>query len=330
MILFRFINGKDVFQAFYKKDLAKRLLLGKSASTDMETRMIGKLKSECGSQFTNKLEGMFKDIDLSEEFMKRFKEYELQNKKIGTEPQIEMYVHVLTTGCWPAYPRMETLVLPADLQKRQKAFTDFYLSKHEGRCLTWQYSLDYCLLKAEIAGTRKELSVSLFQALVLLLFHNLEETMTLAYKDIAIKTGIENGELKRTLQSLACGKIRVLAKLPKGKEIEEDDKFLVNKDFKSNAYRVKINSIQMKETAKETKETNAKVFQDRQYQIDAAIVRIMKARKSLAYTTLISELFKQLKFPAKTSDLKKRIESLIDREYLERDAEEPHMYRYLA
>jgi cullin-4 len=60
LVLFRFIQGKDVFEAFYKKDLAKRLLLGKSASIDAEKSMITKLKTECGSQFTNKLEGMFK------------------------------------------------------------------------------------------------------------------------------------------------------------------------------------------------------------------------------------------------------------------------------
>lgn len=83
------LKGKDVFEAFYKKDLAKRLLLGKSASIDAEKSMISKvrtslsnltseitifqsfsniktflsliqLKTECGSQFTNKLEGMFK------------------------------------------------------------------------------------------------------------------------------------------------------------------------------------------------------------------------------------------------------------------------------
>ena len=54
-------QGKDVFEAFYKKDLAKRLLLGRSASNDAEKGMITKLKAECGAQFTNKLEGMFKD-----------------------------------------------------------------------------------------------------------------------------------------------------------------------------------------------------------------------------------------------------------------------------
>ena len=42
-ILFLF-SGKDVFEAFYKKDLAKRLLVGKSASYDAEKSMLSKLK----------------------------------------------------------------------------------------------------------------------------------------------------------------------------------------------------------------------------------------------------------------------------------------------
>ena len=62
-----------MFEAFYKKDLAKRLLLGKSSSTDAEKTMITKLKAECGSQFTNKLEGMFKDVDLSRDIMTSFR-----------------------------------------------------------------------------------------------------------------------------------------------------------------------------------------------------------------------------------------------------------------
>jgi cullin-4 len=45
MILFRYISGKDVFEAFYKQDLAKRLLLNKSASIDAEKAMISKLKT---------------------------------------------------------------------------------------------------------------------------------------------------------------------------------------------------------------------------------------------------------------------------------------------
>jgi len=56
----------------------------------------------------------------------------------------------------------------------------------------------------------------------------------------------------------------------------------------------------------------------------------MKTRKQLNHQQLVAELLQQLKFPCKAGDLKKRIESLIDREYLERDAENSQLYSYLA
>jgi len=136
--------------------------------------------------------------------------------------------------------------------------------------------------------------------------------------------------LKVTLQSLACAKVRVLRKEPKGRDVADADVFFFDSSFKHQLFRIKVNSIQMRENEQENEQTTERVFQDRQYQIDAAIVRIMKARKTLTHSLLISELFQQLKFPLKPPDLKKRIESLIDREYLERDASSSSVYRYLA
>jgi cullin-4 len=112
--------------------------------------------------------------------------------------------------------------------------------------------------------------------------------------------------------------------------VEDEDSFFFEDTFKNALYRIKINSIQMRESEQESEQTTERVFQDRQYQIDAAIVRIMKARKTLTHALLMSELFQQLKFPLKPPDLKKRIESLIDREYLERDQGSSSVYRYLA
>jgi cullin-4 len=106
-------------------------------------------------------------------------------------------------------------------------------------------------------------------------------------------------ELKRTLQSLACGKIRVLQKSPRGKEVEDEDKLEYNSGFSYKLFRIKINQVQLKETVEENQSTHERVFQDRQYQIDAAIVRIMKMRKSLSHNLLITELYDQLKFPVK-------------------------------
>ncbi|XP_078436854.1 cullin4 isoform X2 [Wolffia australiana] len=324
LVLFRFIQGKDVFEAFYKKDLAKRLLLGKSASIDAEKSMISKLKAECGSQFTNKLEGMFKDIELSKEINDSFKQSSQARTKLPSG--IEMSVHVLTTGYWPTYPPMDVR-LPHELNVYQDIFKEFYLSKHSGRRLMWQNSLGHCVLKGHFPKGKKELAVSLFQTVVLMLFN---DSQKLVFQDIKDSTGIEDKELRRTLQSLACGKVRVLQKNPKGRDVEDDDEFVFNDEFSAPLYRIKINAIQMKETVEENTSTTERVFQDRQYQVDAAIVRIMKTRKILSHTLLITELFQQLKFPIKPADIKKRIESLIDREYLERDKNNPQIYNYLA
>ncbi|KAG2684765.1 hypothetical protein I3760_10G090100 [Carya illinoinensis] len=324
LVLFRFIQGKDVFEAFYKKDLAKRLLLGKSASIDAEKSMISKLKTECGSQFTNKLEGMFKDVELSKEINESFKQSSQARTKLPSG--IEMSVHVLTTGYWPTYPPMDVR-LPHELNVYQDIFKEFYLSKYSGRRLMWQNSLGHCVLKAEFPKGKKELAVSLFQTVVLMLFNDAEK---LSFQDIKDSTGIEDKELRRTVQSLACGKVRVLQKLPKGRDVEDNDSFVFNDGFTAPLYRIKVNAIQMKETVEENTSTTERVFQDRQYQVDAAIVRIMKTRKVLSHTLLITELFQQLKFPIKPADLKKRIESLIDREYLERDKSNPQIYNYLA
>lgn len=73
LVLFRFIQGKDVFEAFYKNDLSKRLLMRKTSSLDGEKRILSKLRTECGPGFTSKLEGMFKDMDLSRDIMHSFK-----------------------------------------------------------------------------------------------------------------------------------------------------------------------------------------------------------------------------------------------------------------
>jgi cullin-4 len=86
----------------------------------------------------------------------------------------------------------------------------------------------------------------------------------------------------------------------------------------------------MKETTEERAKTHETVSKDRLYLIDAAVVRIMKARKIIDHRGLIGEVMAQLKFPATSADIKKRIESLIEREYMERVEGDRSRYKYLA
>lgn len=324
IVIFRLINGKDVFEAFYKKYLAKRLLLGTSISIDAEKIILSKLKQECGGGFTFKLEEMFKDMLISKDINVDYKQYlELVNdlKLSG----IDMMVNIVSMGNWPTFPVID-VIIPNEIIQYQQCFNKFYLAKHKGRKLQWQPTFGHCILRSYFKKGTKELQVSLFQAVVLLLFN---ECKMLPFKEIKTKTNINDLELKRILKSLACGKVRVLIKKPNGQIINNNDNFSINDNFFHKLYRIKINQVQIIETYNEQKLTEERVYHDRNYQIEAALVRIMKIRKSLLYTNLMSELYQHLKFPVKLVDIKNRIESLIDRQYIERDKDNINLYNYI-
>jgi cullin 4 len=134
--------------------------------------------------------------------------------------------------------------------------------------------------------------------------------------------------MDRILKCCIDLQVRVLKKSPAGKDVGDEDIFKYVADFKHPLLRIKINQIQIQETPEESKRTNEQVMQDRQHQIDAAIVRVMKSRKHLSHPLLLGEVMPQLKFSVKAADLKKRIEGLIDREYMARDTEEHDLYHY--
>lgn len=288
--LFRFIEGKDVFEAFYKKDLARRLLMGRSASQDAERNMLTKLKSECGASFTHNLEQMFKDQELAHDEMISYK----QSLSNTSKTTMDLQVSVLSAAAWPTYPDV-AVNLPPEVTRHIEKYDRHYKHKHTGRRLTWKHALAHSIVKAQFKKGPKELVVSGFQAIVLVLFNDIPDDGSLSYATIAEATGLVDAELTRTLQSLACAKIRPLLKSPKGRDVNPTDTFKVNHAFTDPKYRIKINQVQLKETKEENKETHERVAQDRQYETQAAIVRIMKARKEMAHSALVAEVINQTK-----------------------------------
>ncbi|TQD93243.1 hypothetical protein C1H46_021148 [Malus baccata] len=141
-------------------------------------------------------------------------------------------------------------------------------------------------------------------------------------------------DLKRCLQSLACVKGKnVLRKEPMSKDIAEEDAFFFNDKFTSKFIKVKIGTVvAQRESEPENLETRQRVEEDRKPQIEAAIVRIMKSRRVLDHNNIVAEVTKQLqaRFLPNPVVIKKRIESLIEREFLERDKTDRKLYRYLA
>ncbi|KAK9710592.1 hypothetical protein K7432_008351 [Basidiobolus ranarum] len=330
--IFRFIQEKDVFERYYKQHLAKRLLNNRSVSDDAERGMISKLKIECGYQFTTKLEGMFNDIRLSSDTMSDFKEF-INNLTENEGMSIELHASVLTSTFWPVNTSLTSCMLPPEVMAACQTFENFYLGRHSGRRLTWQTSLGSADVRAHFKTKKHELNVSTYQMVILMLFNDVEEGESISYQQIKSDTEIPENELKRHLQSLACAKYKILLKEPKSREVHDTDQFMVNYNFSAPLARIKIQTIASKvENDGERKETRERVDEDRKHQIEAAAVRIMKDRKTMEHNNLISEVTRQLssRFLPNPMDIKKRIEALIDREYLERSEEDRKMYNYLA
>ncbi|KAL0910008.1 hypothetical protein M5K25_020929 [Dendrobium thyrsiflorum] len=328
MMLFRYLQEKDVFEKYYKQHLAKRLLSGKTVSDDAERSLIVKLKTECGYQFTSKLEGMFTDMKTSQDTMQGF--YASQSASDSADGP-SLAVQVLTTGSWPTQP-IAPCNLPPEILGVCERFRTFYLGTHTGRRLTWQTNMGTADMKATFGKNQKhELNVSTYQMCILMLFNSSDR---LTYKEIEQATEIPASDLKRCLQSLACVKGKnVLGKDPMSKDIAEDDAFMVNDKFSSKFFKVKIGTVvAQKESEPEKQETRQRVEEDRKPQIEAAIVRIMKSRRVLDHNNIVAEVTKQLqsRFLPNPVVIKKRIESLIEREFLERDKADRKLYRYLA
>ncbi|KAJ2221528.1 hypothetical protein GGF40_000363 [Coemansia sp. RSA 1286] len=322
LVLFRFIQSKDVFEEYYKRDLAKRLLYHKSASVDAERSMLQKLKAECGSGFTNRLEGMYRDMECSDDLEVKFS----SSRHSKDNQEADFHANVLTLAYWPTYDQVN-LVVPRQIEQAQDEFVQFYATKHQGRNLQWQQNLGTCLLKVSFDEGVKELQLSVIQGTIMLLF---SEHDRLAYTEIRDSTGLEDNELKRALQSLACGKHRVLTKEPKGRDVLDTDSFVFNSQFKSPLVRIKISQIVVKEDEKEDKNVEEHVHQDRLFSIDAALTRVMKARKTLGHSALITELSSQLRFNTSASEIKERIEAMIERDYIKRDESDHSTYHYVA
>jgi Cullin family len=203
--LFRFVHGKAVFEAFYKNDLARRLLMGRSANDDSEKSMLARLKTgepqpspknrfaavltsttECGSSFTHNLESMFKDMDLARDEMASYNALQRERRE---KPPLDLNVNVLSSAAWPTYPDTPVRV-PVGITKALSEFEKFYNNKYNGRKLSWKHQLAHCQLRARFPRGDKEIVVSSFQAIVLLLFNDVPSGGTLRYDQIQEVTGL--------------------------------------------------------------------------------------------------------------------------------------------
>nr|XP_022308611.1 LOW QUALITY PROTEIN: cullin-2-like [Crassostrea virginica] len=321
--VFKYLDDKDVFQRFYSRMLAKRLIYGQSASMDAEEAMINKLKQACGYEFTNKLHRMFTDVSISTSLNKEFLDF-IQSKE-NVELGVNFSIMVLQAGAWPiGQSNLPSFSITQELEKSVQMFEAFYNVKYSGRKLTWLHN--FCSAELKFNHLKRPYFVTMgsFQMAILLLFNSSD---ILTFHDIRENTNLPEKELLKQLQTLIDTKI-----VSTEGEVTSCSCISLNLGYTNKRTKFKITTAIQKDSSQEVEQTHNAVEEDRKMYLQAAIVRIMKARKILKHAMLIQEVISQsrARFAPSVPMIKKCIESLIDKSYLERTANSSDEYSYIA
>ncbi|XP_055644695.1 cullin-2 isoform X2 [Toxorhynchites rutilus septentrionalis] len=323
--IFKYIEDKDVYQKFYSRMLAKRLIHDQSQSMDVEEMMINKLKQACGYEFTNKLHRMFTDISVSGDLNAKFNQFLKQHEK---QTGINISIKILQAGAWPFGPTQVPagFAVPQEFEKPVRLFESFYHINFSGRKLTWLHHLCHGELKIVLANNRTYIvTMQTYQMAILLLF---ETSDSMSYKELQESLQLNNDMFQKHIMSLIDSKLL----LADSEIVDENCKIILNKEYTNRRTKFKITAALHKETPQEIVSTIISVDDDRKMYLQATIVRIMKSRKVLRHNALIQEIISQSKatFAPSIAMIKKCIESLIDKQYIERTPNSGDEYSYVA
>eukprot|EP00607_Mallomonas_marina_P010583 CAMPEP_0182422980 /NCGR_PEP_ID=MMETSP1167-20130531/8860_1 /TAXON_ID=2988 /ORGANISM="Mallomonas Sp, Strain CCMP3275" /LENGTH=526 /DNA_ID=CAMNT_0024601527 /DNA_START=555 /DNA_END=2135 /DNA_ORIENTATION=+ len=336
MLLFTMLSDKDVFAEVCRQNLSRRLLSGRSTSSELEKLVVCRMKSECGVNFTGKLVGMLTDVELAKsfeaEFVSHLQVWKQKELVATTTRMIDFSVKVFNTGFWPAQ-RTLGLKVPPVFEPYIRCFEDWYRGRNASHRLKWELSVGDAVVAMSIGSRKYDLVLSTPQAFVLCLFDNRTDPLTVSR--IREESGFTDTDtLHRVLASLIFQKEKnILLKEPMIPKISETDVIFVNKFFHNRLRKFRIPLILLDDTnhaADKVSMLGATVNTDRKSLIQAAIVRLMKSRKILSHNELVAEVIHQLiTFQPQKASIKFEIEKLIEKEYITRSNDDQTIYQYL-
>ncbi|KAE9369778.1 Cullin-domain-containing protein [Stipitochalara longipes BDJ] len=320
--ILNYIKDNDVFQAFYSKKLARRLRMRGSEFDEIETEMVNKLRGSCGISYTNSLRCMMRDMKVSKDLDSGYKDFETKHGANQNEYLKASYL-VLTQNSWPLVAPSHDFIPPQEIHTSCQRFQSFYDLKYSERKLTWLWQYcsgelltSYCTNKK---GVPYRFQASIYQMAILLLFNEADIN---TYEEISIATHLPSGILDRSLYILIEAKVLSL-KHPSNKSgntYQPTTKFHLNYSFRSRKIRINLNVISKAERKEDADAEYKNIKAARNLLIQSTIMRIMKTRKRSKYSQLVSECVSQVRsrFILKDVDVKKSIDQLLDKEYLER------------
>jgi len=270
--------------------------------------------------YTEKIEGMKSDLTSPGAVTLRTEFTATQQVGTGGDGVVKMNVRLLTRTAWPTLPgsqQEDAFTLPDDLQAAQHSFASFYAEKEEDRNVKFHLPLCKVTITLKLKKWSGKMTMDTVQCAVLALFR--EDRMVLTYAQVQSALAIDPELLTRVLQILT-DKMQhcnggLLKKAPKSKAILPTDKFKFNKGFQSKAMKLSFPSSYDADTT----QASRRAFEKKKQYLEASIVRLLKAHHTMGYAELLEEVKSQITlFTVQTRDVKRTIEGLIERKYVER------------
>ncbi|XP_047513558.1 cullin-2 [Pieris napi] len=330
IVVFKYIDDKDVFQKHYARALARRLIHQLSASMEQEEAMINRLKAACGYEFTNKLHRMFTDVAVSTDLNTKFQQY-LRENNLATNTGF--FIQVLQAGAWPLGGAMAPLAPPAQLERPARLFETFYRASFSGRRLAWLHHLCTGELRTRYTQRLYHINATTPQCALLLMF---ETTDSIRAREAREALQLPEEAWARHVRPLVEAGLLISNGDVEG--ADEEAELLLNLTFTCKRTKIRLTCAAAPANQGGTgpgagsSSESTHCDDDRKMYLQAAVVRIMKQRKVLRHTELIQEVVSQARgsFAPSVAMIKKCIEALIDKQYLERSPGNLDTYSYLA
>lgn len=323
--MYDFIEGKDVFHVYFKVDFKTRTLEQKSTSDDHELRFISYITPVCVDP------SFLRDISLMRADYVNSKG--LANKYVpDPTSQITMDPLIVSPSVWPFAKTHELRCnVPEVITSQLARFEEYYKGVFGGtRDITWLHEHSSVKSNVFINGKKYTIKMTMFQAILLeILFRDLKAVKLSILQDII---GLPEEYIFATVMSLAG--TGLIQRNPSNAPLSRDTLVRINPKFE-NKGRI-MNAAVRYRTPKAQDvdpELEQQIARDRENTIKCAIVRIMKARKSLDVDTLVSETILQTfkHFNTSAPAVRRQLEVLVNMpEHPPLATNDSRIYNYLA
>lgn len=313
LTLFNFTASKDVFCKRYRMFFMNRLLRSTTVNDDIEKLLIEKMRTVYDTQFSQQLVIMMRDVEQSKE---RYKPKE-------EDTVIPCHPTVLTSSSWPLTPEEQalTMVLPGKLELLSKKYSNFFESITDGKKVVWLHERSTAVIGLRIGGKPYLITMNHFQASVMVLIYDSKPTSP-STSTISTVLNLPEEWVEAALNSLKG--VQLIQQNAKTQQ------WRINPQFKAN--QIKLNaSVRFARPVKDL-EVDPSIEEEREIKTQAAIVRIMKARRVLEHAVLQEDVTKQTSrfFPQNAERIRRQIEKLLNgsEKFIERV--DNKTYRYVT